>query len=175
MPASLMLIAQDINGPEEAIAYQTVVYSYPQAGATTVEWGIENGSIVSGQGTGTVEVMWDDMFYGSLWCQEFYDDCTGPLAEKSVSIRSIVNSVEEGEALSVTLYPNPSSGQITVDPGTLKEVAQLEIFDATGRMVHQMGINGKAVLQLNHLASGNYVVKLTTNTNIITERLVIEH
>jgi hypothetical protein len=169
----LELTAQNINGPQEVVAYQTVTYSYPQAGLTTVEWGIENGTIVSGQGTGVVQVVWDEMFYGSIWCQEFAENCSGPVVELNVSILGVINSVEEGEALTMSVYPNPTNGQLTVDPGMLSEMAQLEIYDAAGRIVYQETINGKTVMQLAHLADGNYVVKLMTKTTVITERLVI--
>ena len=164
-----------IYGPDDVMAFQIATYSIPQTANATVEWGIENGTIMAGQGTGMVEVVWDDMDNGTLWCQEFIDDCAGPMAELSVSIESMVISVNETAKLSVKLYPNPSNGQLTVDPGMLDGVAQLEVFDAAGRMVHQTGILGTTVLQLNHLANGNYVVKLMTNTAVVTERLVIQH
>lgn len=81
----------------------------------------------------------------------------------------------------LNLYPNPSSGQFNVDFKTdhLNDV-QLQIMDMQGRLIQteQLGdVSGNFSHQvhLNNVASGIYLVKITTGTEVISvERVTLK-
>ncbi|REJ63110.1 MAG: T9SS C-terminal target domain-containing protein [Bacteroidetes bacterium] len=79
----------------------------------------------------------------------------------------------------VAVYPNPTSGRVEllVDVAEGTEV-QYELYDITGRSVHRGTFNaalyGIEELDLHHLPSGAYVLKIQVGSNVYNERLLIE-
>ena len=79
----------------------------------------------------------------------------------------------------VAVYPNPTSGRVEllVDVAEGTEV-RYELYDITGRSVHHGTFNaalyGIEELDLLHLPSGAYVLKIQVGSNVYNERLLIE-
>jgi len=66
---------------------------------------------------------------------------------------------------SIRLYPNPNSGQFTLDLGDAT-ADRMQVFDARGREVHQSIITNQIVpVHLPKLPSGTYWIKITDKTN----------
>ncbi|MEM6700582.1 MAG: T9SS type A sorting domain-containing protein [Bacteroidota bacterium] len=74
---------------------------------------------------------------------------------------------EEKEINEFQFFPSPAQDFITIQ--TAKQ-GQLQIFDATGRIVLERTITATQVIDLHHLPSGVYLLKL----NDSTQRLLIE-
>jgi hypothetical protein len=80
-----------------------------------------------------------------------------------------------------TVYPNPTNGQLTIDNGQLI-INNVEIFDVYGKKCHVInsppsmeGWQPKAdgvVFDISHLQSGIYFVKIKTDTETITKKLI---
>ncbi|BDS14698.1 T9SS type A sorting domain-containing protein [Aureispira anguillae] len=72
----------------------------------------------------------------------------------------------------ISLYPNPSKGTVWVDfGGILIEDLNIKVFNSIGQKVHAQTAKHSTLVELNleHLPSGNYVIKLnstTTNKNL---------
>jgi hypothetical protein len=86
--------------------------------------------------------------------------------------------VQERQPTSFTMYPNPTTGQVTlVLPATVKGAVDVRVLDIAGRTVHQerftVGGHGPARIDLQQLQSGNYTVLLTTEDNTGAEPLQI--
>jgi hypothetical protein len=65
------------------------------------------------------------------------------------------------EFTSFNLYPNPSTGMITCTAD--QDLKCVEVWNMEGRLIHQVQALGKEVqLDLNHLATGAYLIKLTS-------------
>lgn len=83
--------------------------------------------------------------------------------EGDMSAMQFYNSigVEENLADQITLYPNPTTGQLTVVVGNLA-VAQVVLMDATGREVARYGnaTGSELHLDLSEEAAGMYVLQL---------------
>jgi hypothetical protein len=73
----------------------------------------------------------------------------------------------------VSLYPNPSNGHTTIS--SISEINSLNILDATGKEVYSQDHIGttNVVLDLKHLNSGIYFVKLFTKTEYSVFKLQI--
>lgn len=83
-------------------------------------------------------------------------------------------------AIGIELYPNPATEQVTVTYSTEGGSMQLELMDATGRLVRSEGITsamgiGQHVLDVNGLPSGLYQVRITaTNGQSGVQRLMVQ-
>ncbi|MGB1111776.1 MAG: T9SS type A sorting domain-containing protein, partial [Schleiferiaceae bacterium] len=77
------------------------------------------------------------------------------------------------------VYPNPTNGRVEllVDVAEGTEV-HYELYDITGRSVYRGAFNaalyGIEELDLHHLPSGAYVLKIQVGSNVYNERLLIE-
>ena len=83
--------------------------------------------------------------------------------------------VEENDLgdYSLTVYPNPSSHFVTVDTnGT--DFNSVIIQDYTGRVVFEQTVSASTtVLDVHELASGQYIITLSGDTNKVSEKLLI--
>jgi uncharacterized protein YjdB len=83
----------------------------------------------------------------------------------------------------LTIYPNPTNGQLTIDNGELT-IENIEIFDVMGRNV---GANlygrpnntdigqsniGKSEIDISHLPSGVYFIQIKTENEMITRKVI---
>jgi len=84
-----------------------------------------------------------------------------------------IGMAEQRGTLEVALYPNPTSGLVTVRvPG--QEVATLEVIDGMGRTLLTNRSNGNTTLDLRHLAKGIYLVRLSNAMGTGVQRIVLE-
>jgi hypothetical protein len=89
-------------------------------------------------------------------------------------------SVSEEMSLNIQMrvYPNPSKGEFTIMLDLERQTeGSLTIHDMTGRKVHQLGDNrlrsGEYEIDLTHLSSGVYFIRLESEAGVMTERIVI--
>lgn len=106
-----------------------------------------------------------------------------PLDGCFVSSPPLVNNcevgVEEFEASTFAIYPNPNDGQFSVQTKNFEGKALLEVMDATGKLVasHELMLKpGQSqTMDLNNLANGMYVVRLRSNETVAVDQLIIRH
>lgn len=74
------------------------------------------------------------------------------------------------------LYPNPTSGAVTLELVGLPNTALFEIkaFNVTGHQIlYQSTISTKQILNFNEQPSGVYLLKITVGDLVLTKRLVV--
>jgi hypothetical protein len=77
-------------------------------------------------------------------------------------------------ASSVNVYPNPSNGAFTVSLPKGKAFA-LEVTDLTGKVITKQTVKtATANVQLNPAAKGIYLLKITSEGNTFTKKLVVQ-
>ncbi len=71
------------------------------------------------------------------------------------------------------VYPNPVSDRLIVSlPG---EQFDMEIYSLTGvKVIQKLNINGQAVLDMNGLSQGIYILKVSTQDKVLYSRIVKE-
>jgi subtilisin-like proprotein convertase family protein len=122
------------------------------------------GSLVS-DGTYTVTITGEDSS-GNV------GTCSFQLTVESVLG---VESNELNNAIS--MYPNPAQDRVTISNTSNIQLEKAVIFDLNGKMLNQIDLStmqGEQVINISDLASGVYVVQLTSDTSSAIKRLIKE-
>lgn len=114
----------------------------------------------------------------SLYCavfdinKTFEDRCTY-LSDRSVA------AAENGHSFDADLYPNPSTGQVFINPkGLNNEEVQVVVKDLSGKTIFAEALqlsNGISSFKLDNISNGVYFVSIinTKNQETIVKKLVI--
>ncbi|MES2748741.1 MAG: T9SS type A sorting domain-containing protein [Bacteroidota bacterium] len=75
----------------------------------------------------------------------------------------------------LSIYPNPSNGIFTINSGNFP-IEKIEVYDVTGKIINvennvQMS-NNSSVLDLTHVATGLYFVRITSNNQKTVKRIL---
>ena len=74
----------------------------------------------------------------------------------------------------IKIYPNPTSGELRIEIAgqARNDVQSVEVFDVYGRK-HSYGLTTDgAVINISHLNSGIYFVKITTENGVVVKKIV---
>jgi hypothetical protein len=84
-----------------------------------------------------------------------------------------INNIDEGNSKKpYTFYPNPAHDYIMINSN---EKSVLEIYTIYGQLLIQEQLpESDNTISVNNLPSGSYIVKITNNTHIHSEMLVVE-
>lgn len=149
-----------ISGNSQPIILQAQTYTVNGPVDSQYEWTVTNGVIASGQGTNSVNVIWAAEGEGVLTVVE----TTATGCESSAvtfTANAVITNISELSKNHFILYPNPSSDRITIECDAILVGEAYQIFDALGQL-QQEGLftNQKNTITLNHLAAGNYFLKV---------------
>lgn len=79
-------------------------------------------------------------------------------------------SVNEQSLLNAQLYPNPTTGQLTVEMEGLTEV---EVYNLVGQcLLRQVVSEGTAIIDMSALQNGVYMVKVSANSGSVMQKVV---
>lgn len=78
-----------------------------------------------------------------------------------------------GAAPRVEVYPNPASGSLVLETGDDSPV-RATLMDLGGRELMTVDLRSTATLDVSHLPSGPYLLRLTTPTATTVRKLVIQ-
>ena len=80
------------------------------------------------------------------------------------------------DADQVSLFPNPAPDVLFLDLARLTQgLTSIEVFDVTGRLVHQQQLraaNGRQRIELADLPGGTYLLRVTNDRKVLTRRFV---
>lgn len=83
-----------------------------------------------------------------------------------------VVGVQDQQYLGFRLYPNPTRNQLVIDLNDTSSTFELEIIDMLGKKVYDAEIQKTAKIDVSALATGTYLVKLSSNSQTTTVRFV---
>ena len=160
-----------IIGVQQGIDTSTI-YNYTTLfnSSDSTFWTINNGIILSGQGTDTVSVKWSGPSNGLLSAWRNSPLGCGDTAQMVIQTNISVSEIDLKNE--ITLYPNPNKGSAILELGELK-VERVEVYDSRGRrilLVNQP--QRRTVINLSNAANGLYLVNIyTKNGKLLSERL----
>jgi endonuclease I len=86
-------------------------------------------------------------------------------------------SVEEEEALQLSIYPNPSTlGFVYLSMNDYNLIQTIEIYDISGKIVETISDNdiSSNKYKIDNLKHGIYFVKTSTNLGVLTRKIVVK-
>lgn len=104
---------------------------------------------------------------GDYACEVTYQTCSGTSA--CVTVNSV--GIEDATNTFASVYPNPVNELLTVTLSDLDN-AQFELMDVQGKMIMSSTINNGEQIDMSHLESGIYFVRLISNENRMIKRVV---
>jgi hypothetical protein len=83
--------------------------------------------------------------------------------------------VDELEALSVLIYPNPTSNNLTVDLGNLTGVnTSIKLYDSSSKLVFEKQSSSTLMIDVSVFAKGLYTLELSTSDKVLRSQVVVE-
>jgi Secretion system C-terminal sorting domain len=87
---------------------------------------------------------------------------------------SKVQTVERGKGLSVSIFPNPVSSELTIDLSSELKNPYVEVFDVLGRSVFAQNTEGGKILTINTLSwvKGIHFLRITDGQKVFQEKIL---
>ena len=83
--------------------------------------------------------------------------------------------VEELMALSVLIYPNPASSNLTIDLGDLTGVnTSIKLYDSSSKLVFEKQSSSTLLIDVSVFAQGLYTLELSTSDKVLRSKVVLE-
>jgi len=141
-------------------------------------WSVTNGTILSGQGTNSIEVDWNTIGQGILEVAVTDSGCTQSVSKNVVLIDP--TGIENNALPGIELYPNPTTGTITIRAANIQTQGTLILYNAIGGIVIQDSyeperFQSDITIDLNELNDGVYFLNVKTmNASVILKVIKIE-
>ena len=86
-----------------------------------------------------------------------------------------ISTVDELEALSVLIYPNPASNNLTVDLGDLNGVnTTIKLYDASSKLVFEKQSTSTLTIDVSSFAKGMYSLEISTEEQVLRSQVIVE-
>ena len=158
---------QDIN-----LNAGTTEWSYSCSDeASSFEWSITGGTILSGQGTSFVTVQWTTDGEISVTAISA-DGCPGLSSTLEIDILMGLEGLTFSDNL--TIFPSPASSNMTVSLDGIKGNNRCQIYSLTGKKVLAFVLeNNTRTLDVSNLANGTYILAVNTDQGAVKQAFVI--
>ena len=85
------------------------------------------------------------------------------------------SAVDELEALSVLIYPNPASNNLTVDLGDLNGVnTTIKLYDSSSKLVFEKQSTSTLTIDVSGFAKGMYSLELSTDEKVLRSQVIVD-
>lgn len=164
--------------PVDELPVDGTVYAPNAAYSSGAQLGTGNFSVYSGTANNTVVTNLDSNVTYHFALFEFNKDAVGPpnyLESPSLTGIYSYNSVGINEATTpstLTIYPNPTNGKVFIGGITNNAKVTVEVFNTLGKKILQQQNTGE--IDLSEYGKGIYTVKVYSDGNIITRKVVLQ-
>lgn len=110
-------------------------------------------------------------------CMLYTRDNTAFSGARSNIVYNGVTTISSYDGSDLTLYPNPTTGMVTVklSPETCNQPPEIQVFDIYGRRLQVMAVAGEATqIDLSQYSTGIYIVKLVKGGKVVAVRKVVK-
>ncbi|MDX5348677.1 MAG: choice-of-anchor J domain-containing protein [Hymenobacteraceae bacterium] len=94
----------------------------------------------------------------------------------NIRVSSRVVGVKEQVAQKLVVYPNPTTGLVTIDLGDAEKAAAVEVYSMQGQLLYSKPAAAATQhqLDLSAFTSGIYIVKVTSADRVLTQKVVLQ-
>ena len=139
--------------------------------ASSFEWNITGGTILSGQGTSFVTVEWTTDGEISVTAISA-DGCSGISSTLEIDVLMGIEGLTFSDNLNI--FPSPASSNITVSIEGIVRTHRCQIYSLTGKKVLEFVLeNNTRILDVSNLANGTYILTADTDQGSIKQTFVI--
>ena len=120
--------------------------------------------------TATNSYYWNGQTYtqsGEYYCSGQTSNGCDSIIVLQLTINDGIGVPDEVVLSEVTLYPNPTTGQLTI---SADDVIKVEVFDRLGRRV--AAFHNTNVIDISHLPAGSYTLRLFLTQGNVVRRVV---
>lgn len=96
-----------------------------------------------------------------------------PYVRANLDYSNCSGSVNENTLKGVSVYPNPSQGEITIT-NKKGDANSIEITNLAGQIIYTTSVSSATTVDLGPFGSGVYIVKISNKTGSLVERIVIK-
>lgn len=165
------LIVSSIQGEQEVTSFTPIPYSCESNQDYRYIWTVENGSIVLGQGSAEIMVLWHDQEEGNLRVQvQNETGCTSPENEIRVSISPVDFDPFAGRE--VFASPNPFEEQVSLHGLVEGKSYSYQVTSVTGRKLSEGLVSHKNNQLALDFPAGIYLITLQEGTSSYLIRLI---
>lgn len=111
-----------------------------------------------------------------FWKIVSYNDCGQSSSPIRTFTTTTVTSVDEFSPISVSVFPNPASSNLSIEISENFVIDDLTLFTVAGQKVMENlnGLNHQTI-DISNIPSGTYLLRVTSDEIVYTERIVIQH
>jgi hypothetical protein len=163
-----------ISGEPNAVYNNTYSYAVASLLDYTYNWTVTGGTIVSGQGTNVIEVVWDQFITGVGEIQMTWTNSYGCESTQFYAV-SVDVSVQEIFASNLKIYPNPTRDLVNIQWDFMNENTYLTVFDNTGKLITTQKLNNQTlhILDLSGYENGVYQLRLSNENAVIVKAIAV--
>ena len=163
-----------ISGEPNAVYNNTYSYAVASLPDYTYNWIVTGGTIISGQGTNVIEVVWDQFITGVGEIQMTWANAYGCESTQFYAV-SVDVSVQEIFASNLRIYPNPTRDFVNIQWDFMNENTYLSLFDNTGKLITTQKLNNQMlhILDLSGYQNGVYQLRLSNENAVIVKAIAV--
>jgi hypothetical protein len=156
----------EISGPN-LVGIEESDYFIETVPEVNYQWSAgEGGSIINGQGTGTVRVKWEKEGDFNLTVTPMNACNEGEGRTLPINVNLITGIIEEErKEAEIKIFPSPSSGDIQLVIQSIPDIREINIYNAFGQLLyHTYTEHGVFDFQIRDLPKGIHTVVLKGRT-----------
>ena len=163
-----------ISGEPNAVYNNTYSYAVASLPDYTYNWIVTGGTIISGQGTNVIEVVWDQFITGIGEIQMTWANAYGCESTQFYAVNVDV-SVQEIVASNLRIYPNPTRDVVNIQWDFMNENTYLSVYDNAGKLLSTNKLNNQSLQQvdLSGYENGVYQLRLSNENAVIMKAIVV--
>lgn len=163
-----------ISGEPNAVYNNTYTYAVASLTDYTYNWIVTGGTIISGQGTNVIEVIWDQFITGVGEIQITWSNAYGCESTQFYAVNVDV-SVQEIVTSNLRIYPNPTRDMVNIQWDFMNENTYLSVFDNAGKLLSTNKLNNQSLQQvdLSVYENGVYQLRLSNENAVIMKAIVV--
>jgi len=163
-----------IDGPAK-VGLEEADYSVSPLPNVNFQWSAGGGGrIISGQGTGSVRVLWEKEGDFALVVTPMNSCNEGESQSFAVNVNLITGIGEENYDPLLRVYPNPSAGNFRISTQGIPAIQEITVYNVLGQVIYKdIPKAGKYEFQLFDMPKGVHTVVVKSKSRNYTKMIIV--